>query len=324
VTETTEVDVTSRGEPLPIFVGVDLSQLVAFRVLEYSIRKSASIPVEVHPMLEFSGRVPAAPEHRSRTAFSFCRFTIPERCGFRGRALYLDADMLVFADVAELAAMEFGPHTILRTEPCASDGWADYDPVENFGAQSAVMLLDCSRLDWRADAIVAGLDEGRYTYEQLMANLCIVDPAEIADCIPSTWNDLERYDPEVTKLIHYTVVPMQPWKVDTNPLGALWTTWFEEAVAAGAVPVEEIEACVAAGHVRPGLLEAVSLAPPGGPVPGVERLDQQAEVAALRHRLADLEVQVQLMKQSPSWRIGSTITRASRAPAKWLDRLRRS
>ena len=38
---------------------------------------------------------------------------IPERCGYRGRALYLDADMVVFGDVAELADLPFGDHAVL-------------------------------------------------------------------------------------------------------------------------------------------------------------------------------------------------------------------
>ena len=80
------------------------------------------------------------------------------------------------------------------------------------------MLLDCERLDWEIDDIVGGLDEGRYTYEQLMFELCVVDEDEINDNIPPVWNHLEHYEPGETKLLHYTVVPTQPWKNDKNPL----------------------------------------------------------------------------------------------------------
>ena len=34
-----------------------------------------------------------------RTGFSFARWFIPEKCNYKGRAIYLDADMIVFSDV---------------------------------------------------------------------------------------------------------------------------------------------------------------------------------------------------------------------------------
>jgi hypothetical protein len=323
VSDTVPRDHASAGPdatPLRIFVGVDDSQLVAFRVLEYSIRKSASIPVEVEPMFDYPGQLPRSANNRSRTAFSFCRFTIPERCGYEGRALYLDADMLVLGDVAELAALDFGPHAVLRSQSHVSRSWDGFDTIDNFGAQAAVMLLDCSRLRWHADAIVAGLDAGRYSYEELMAGLCIVDPADVADAIPAAWNDLEHYDRSSTKLVHFTVVPTQPWKTDVNPLDALWRSWYREAVAAGAVPPQEVEALVAAGQVKGSLADDLA----GAPValaPGIVSLDGQIETVALRRRVDDLEAQLGALRRSSSWRIGSAITRTARAPARLARRL---
>ena len=261
VVEENGIDYRPLVEPLRIFVGVDESQLVAYRVLEYSIRKAASIPVEVTPMLDFPHRLPASPDNRPRTSFSFCRFMIPQLCGYEGRALYLDADMLVLGDVAELADLPFGPHAILRSESLTSDRWAGHEPIDNFGAQLSVMLLDCDRLRWDVEEIVTDLDDGRYDYKALMADLCIVDPAEIADSIPAAWNDLEHYDPATTKLVHFTVVPTQPWKVDDNPLNDLWMSWYREAVEAGAVPPDEVESLVAVRDVKPTLRAALRLAP---------------------------------------------------------------
>jgi hypothetical protein len=119
----------------------------------------------------------------------------------------------------------------------------------------SVMVLDCARLPWKVDDIVAGLDDGLYTYAQLMFDLCVLDPTEIDLTLPPEWNHLERYEPERTKLVHFTVVPTQPWKNDDNPLSELWVSWFRQAVDAGAVTVEEVEAAVRAGHVKRSLLD---------------------------------------------------------------------
>ena len=103
--------------------------------------------------------MPRDKKNRPRTGFSFCRLTIPERCGYRGRALYLDADMLVFADLAELWQIPFGEQSVLCTwqsEP--PPDWRD-NPAFHTGRHYAVMLLDCDRLPWHIEEIIRGLDE---------------------------------------------------------------------------------------------------------------------------------------------------------------------
>ena len=130
--------------------------------------------------------------------------------------------------------------------------WKDVDWFHP-GRQMSVMLLDCERLDWDIDEIVGGLDEGRYTYEQLMFDLCVVDRSEIDDSLPPGWNHLEHYEPGETKLLHYTVVPTQPWKNDDNPLRELWEPEFEEAQAAGIVQQDEVDRLARAGHIKRSL-----------------------------------------------------------------------
>jgi hypothetical protein len=46
-------------EPLRIFIGTDESQVVAHQVLAYSIRKHASVPVEIRPIFDESSMVRA-------------------------------------------------------------------------------------------------------------------------------------------------------------------------------------------------------------------------------------------------------------------------
>jgi Glycosyl transferase family 8 len=240
-------------EPMRVFCGLDESQNVASRVLEYSIRKHASRPVRFYPMLNVPTPVPKDAKNRGRTGFSFSRFHIPKLADYKGRGLYVDADMQVFGDLAELWDIPFDGAKVMCTrqdEP--PEQWKDSSWFHP-GRQLSVMMLDCERLDWDIDEIIGGLDEGRYSYQELMFDLCVVEPDEINDNLPPVWNHLEHYVPGETKLLHYTVVPTQPWKNDRNPLKDLWEPEFHEARAAGVVHPQEALRLARRGHIKPSL-----------------------------------------------------------------------
>lgn len=259
-----DMDYKPMIEPMRVFVGTDQSQLIPSKVLEYTIRKYATGPVEFVPMQELRVPTPKNKANRPRTGFSFYRFLIPKLCNYQGRALYVDADMQVFGDLAELWNIPFGQHTVLCTnQPEPPESWKKRTTTFKSGRQMSVMLLDCSRLRWDIDQIVEGLDEGRYTYQQLMFDLCVVPPDEIADDIPPEWNCLEHYEAAKTKLLHYTVVATQPWKNDTNPLRGTWIEAFKETIQAGAIDLEDVQSCIQAGLAMPSLAEYFPAAPGG-------------------------------------------------------------
>ncbi len=248
IAATYSIDYRPIFEPMRIFVGTEESQTVATKVLAYSIQKHASAPVRVTPMVNLNIPLPKDEKNRPRTGFSFSRFVIPQLAGYRGRALYLDADMLVFSDVAELWDIPFGKQRLLCTYQETPDAWKD-NPWFHPGRQFSVMLLDCDRLDWKIEEIISGLDEGKFSYRDLLFNLCLVNPDEIEDRIPPEWNHLERYEPGKTKLLHYTVIPTQPWNYDDHPLGYLWISAFTEALRCGFVSGEDVESGIAKGHL---------------------------------------------------------------------------
>ena len=253
------IDYEPLVTPLPIYVGASRRDLVAVRVLDFSIRKHASIPVRVIPMVDLPVPKPRSGRNRPRTGFSFSRFLIPALARHRGRAVYLDSDMLVFGDVAELAAYPMGDHKALCTyqdEPPTA--WVG-NPAFHPGRHSAVMVLDCAQLSWDIKEIVAALDTGRLTYEELMDRMCLEDHE--VGVLPAEWNHLERFEPGLTRLLHYTVVPTQPWRAAGNPHERLWLDHYREAVEAGAVPPEELRELVDAGLVRADLLDVLQHAP---------------------------------------------------------------
>jgi hypothetical protein len=232
--------------PARVFVGADETQELPFRVLEYSIRKHASVSVECRRIDNSGLRIPDAPANRSRTGFSFSRFRIPALCGYSGRAIYVDADMQVFSDLLDLWSRPFDGASVLYAEHDGSDGRIP---------QYSVLLLDCAALDWDADRIIRDLDQGRFTYEALMHDFGIVPPEKKKPALPAAWNSLELYAPGETRLLHYTDMPRQPWVSPANPNRDLWLGDLREAIGEGFISREFLFDQVARGHVSPELPE---------------------------------------------------------------------
>jgi lipopolysaccharide biosynthesis glycosyltransferase len=227
--------------------------------------------------------MPRDPRNRPRTAFSFSRFHIPALCGYQGRALYLDADMQVFDDISALWDIDFAGAKVLCTnQPDVPEQWKGTGHFHP-GRQMSVMMLDCSALPWDVTDVVRGLDEGLYTYEQLMFEMCLLKPDEVQDALPPTWNHLERYEPGRTQLLHYTVVPTQPWKNDANPLRQIWEAAFADAWQDHTIDDDLLDAQIRRGHAKASLR---ALAPPRPkPVPHPPASALEAELRETRSRL---------------------------------------
>lgn len=93
------------SDTIRLFVGADGTNcdLESQMVLEYSVRKHASQPVEIVWMQQaakgpWSGWRCAS----GRTPFTHFRWSIPSVCGYDGKAIYTDSDFFFVADIAEL------------------------------------------------------------------------------------------------------------------------------------------------------------------------------------------------------------------------------
>ena len=117
------------------------------------------------------------------------------------------------------------------------------------------MLLDCESLGWKIDQIVASLDRGELTYEQLMFEMRVAK--NIRADLDSRWNSLEHFEPNRTALLHYTDMSTQPWVSRDNPLGYLWTRDLIEAVNNGYIDIDYIRNHIELGYVRPSLFYQV-------------------------------------------------------------------
>lgn len=83
---------------LNVFIGYDQRQPVAFNVCAHSIIRYASRPVAITALK--LDQLPIT--RRGLTEFTFSRFLVPYLCGFRGQSVFMDADIVVTGDIAEL------------------------------------------------------------------------------------------------------------------------------------------------------------------------------------------------------------------------------
>ena len=107
------------------------------------------------------------------------------------------------------------------------------------------------------------LDTERYSYEELVFDLCIVSEENIGT-LPPEWNHLERFEEGRTKLLHYTVGHLQPWRNTRNPLRSRWIKAYREALRERTLPEEEVKRGIRKGLLHPSLaLDLSSISPAG-------------------------------------------------------------
>lgn len=225
-----------------IVIGSSREQKLPSLVLEHSIQRHTTAEnFSIIHTWDKKFPSPKLPQNRSRTGFSFHRFSIPALAGYEGTGIYLECDQLVMADVRELFSIPFGAFTVLR-------------PAN----QASVLALDCGRLKWDLQKILDDMDAGVFSYHDLMERLCIVPPEEIGCTIPGEWNSLERFDKERTKNLHYTNMSEQPWRKWGHPLRNLWLDELRLAYKYGRISLETIEEEVRLGFIVPQVLEALA------------------------------------------------------------------
>lgn len=231
-------------DPIRIYVGGTESETIPARVLEHAIRGNTDADVRLQ-MLHGAGiEIPMPRRRRNRpaTRFSFQRFLIPRLAGYAGRAIYLDSDMQVFGDVAELADWDMAGADVLGVrQPTGSSR----------PRQLSVALLDCAALAWEIADLIDRMDVGEFSYADLMSAVPIA--REVAYTIPPTWNSLEHFEPGETKLLHYTEMDTQPWLSRRNANGSLWMAGLLATLSDGLLTVDTVRRHIEAGWVRPSL-----------------------------------------------------------------------
>lgn len=165
-------------------------------VLEYSLRKHASIPVCI-TWMKHRRHDPIFDGWQSSnwpTPFSGFRWIVPELAGFEGRAVYMDSDVIVLGDIAELINMELEPGKMIAAKSAN---------------RLCVSLWDCAAIKKLMPSIeeLKRNTQNHYDMQRRIKNAAnIVQPF-----IGGEWNNLDGESSELpVKALHYTSMPHQP------------------------------------------------------------------------------------------------------------------
>ena len=186
---------------LKIFIGWDSRFPEPADVLRESLLEHASIPLDIRFLKLHELDLNRIPDPRSSTEFTYSRFLVPHLCKFEGKAIFMDCDMLCFADIKELDDLDMKdlalrvvkhdhkPTNIVKMYGCEQSTY----PRKNW---SSLMIMNCEKLSiWRKDIVATQSGAFLHRFQG------IPDP-EIGE-IPKGWNSLDWMD-ETTKMIHYT------------------------------------------------------------------------------------------------------------------------
>ena len=207
---------------VPIFVGYDPRESVAYHTFCNSVIRHSSVPVSFVPLaknlLNFDGRRDGSND------FVYSRFLVPHMMGYQGWALYADGDMLLRTDIAELwrqrdewKAVMVVKHDYKTKHPqkYLGNANADYER-KNW---SSLILWNCGHFGNR------GLTPKRISERDgaYLHRFQWLEDDRIGE-LPKAWNHLEleyEHEPEA-KLVHFTVGTPCFAEYATTPFAGEW------------------------------------------------------------------------------------------------------
>lgn len=250
-------------EVIRVAIGTEPLQLIASEVLKHSIRSRTSREVEFieswtpkggwHPALD---AMPKLPRGTKFNRWRWCLdrlFRVPETderiepwrwalpaMTEASRIIYLDADQVVLADIAEL--WESLPQG--KAIACVMNAvgfFGEKKQPEPNKPQTSVMVASAKALTacmCRANPVHA-CSEGRLPYAALMQAQWI--PPALIHELPPEWNHFGIHTPQ-TKLLHWSHVASQPYRNPDHPTAGVFFRELHHAVADGAITQEQVEA----------------------------------------------------------------------------------
>lgn len=193
---------------IPIYIGYDTREPVTYHACVDSIIRHASVPVAIHPLALQNFTSFYDERHTDGSnQFIYSRFLVPFLSAWQGHAIYLDGDMVVNGDIAELWGMrnhwqaaQVVQHDYQTKAAVKFRGKANENyPRKNW---SSVILWNCAHYGNRAltpeyveKATGAHLHRFAWLEDDRLGEL------------PKEWNWLATEYPanDAAKLIHYTL-----------------------------------------------------------------------------------------------------------------------
>jgi lipopolysaccharide biosynthesis glycosyltransferase len=194
-------------KPIPIFVGYDPREAIAYHACVNSIIRNSSVPVAIVPVALNLFRDYTETHTDGSNHFIYTRFLVPYLMGWQGWAIFIDGDMIVRGDIAELWEMRAMAADVMvvkhdyktkRKEKYLGSINEDY-PRKNW---SSVILWNCSSYpNRRLTPDFVQNSTGSYLHR-----FSWLEDSRIGE-LPAEWNWLpDEYgaNPDA-KLLHYTL-----------------------------------------------------------------------------------------------------------------------
>jgi len=193
---------------IKIFIGFEPKEEIAYHVLSSSILRRSSEPVQITPIILSSlhGVFNRERNPLQSTEFSFSRFLTPYLSGYEGWSIFMDCDMLMLDDVANLWKLRDEQYALMCVhhdhKPATDMKFLNQTQTKYERKNwSSMMLMNNARCKALTPSYVetaTGLDLHRFKWLR----------DEEIGAIPGRWNHLVDYDPtlpesEVSNL-HYT------------------------------------------------------------------------------------------------------------------------
>jgi hypothetical protein len=193
---------------IPVFIGYDSREVVAFNVLAHSIQARSSTPVAIAPIMlaQLQGTFARERHSLQSTDFSFSRFLTPYLSGFQGFSIFMDCDMLMLDDIAPLWALRDDRYAVQVIKhdhrPRESTKFLG-EPQTAYEKKnwSSVMLFNnerCAGLTPEYVNRASGLELHQFKW---------VGGDHLIGALPKKWNHLVGYDAPSSdvSLVHYTL-----------------------------------------------------------------------------------------------------------------------
>jgi lipopolysaccharide biosynthesis glycosyltransferase len=194
-------------KPIPVFVGYDPREAIAYHVCANSVIRNSSQPVAIVPVALNLFRDYSETHTDGSNHFIYTRFLVPYLCDFTGHAIFIDGDMIVRGDIAELWNMRDASMDV----QVVKHDYRTRMPVKYLGAKnedyprknwSSVILWNCNSFPNRRltpDFVqhATGSELHRFSW---------LEDHRIGE-LPKEWNWLpDEYGPNANaKLLHYTL-----------------------------------------------------------------------------------------------------------------------
>ncbi len=211
-------------KPIPIFIGYDPREAIAYHTCVNSIVRHASKPVCITPLALNLFEDYTETHTDGSNQFIYSRFLVPHLMDYTGHAIFIDGDMIVRSDIVGL----WNLRELDKDVQVVKHDYKTCMPVKYLGSKNE----DCPRKNWSSVILwnCSSFPNRKLTPEFIqhatgseLHRFSWIDDDRIGE-LPPEWNWLpDEYGPNPdARLLHYTLGTPCFHEFATTPQGDEW------------------------------------------------------------------------------------------------------